>query len=197
MRVVFLGPPGAGKGTQAQRFAADRRIPHLSTGDMLRKAVAEGTDVGRRAAPILAKGALVPDDVMWGVVSARLDQADCAAGFLLDGFPRTVVQATTLESKLATKHAPLRCAISIDVPEDELVKRMLARGRADDTPDTVRTRLHVYEKQTAPLKDWYRGKGLLRPIDGTGTPDEVYARLLTAAASSVTGSSSVMGPSAR
>jgi adenylate kinase len=181
-RVVFLGPPGAGKGTQAQRFAAGKGIPHLSTGDMLRKAAAEGTPVGLQAKPLLDAGKLVPDDVMWGVVAERLSRDDCRPGFLLDGFPRTVPQATTLFEKLAADKTPLTCAISIDVPEAELVKRMLARGRADDTPETVRTRLSVYEKQTAPLKEWFRGRGLLREIDGAGTPDEVYGRVVAAAA---------------
>jgi adenylate kinase len=183
-RLVFLGPPGAGKGTQAQRLAAGAGIPHLSTGDMLRKAVAEGTPVGRQAKPILDAGKLVPDDVMWGVVAERLERPDCRAGFLLDGFPRTVAQAATLDAKLASDKTPLTCAISLDVPEAELVKRMLARGRADDTPETVRTRLQVYERQTAPLKDWFASRGLLREIDGTGAPDEVYERVRAAAGAS-------------
>jgi adenylate kinase len=180
-RVVFLGPPGAGKGTQAQRLAASAGIPHLSTGDMLRKAVAEGTPVGRQVKPIIDAGKLIPDDVMWSVVAERLERPDCGSGFLLDGFPRTVAQATTLDAKLSADRSPLTCAISLDVPESELVKRMLARGRADDTPETVRTRLQVYDRQTAPLKDWFKGRGLLREIDGTGSPDEVYERVRAAA----------------
>jgi adenylate kinase len=179
-RVVFLGPPGAGKGTQAQRFAASVGIPHLSTGDMLRKAMSEGTPIGLQAKPIVDSGKLIPDEMMWGVVAERLGAADCRAGFLLDGFPRTTAQATTLDAKLVADGTPLTCAVSLDVPEAELVKRMLARGRADDTPETVRTRLQVYERQTAPLKDWFQSRGLLREIDGTGTPEQVYERLLVA-----------------
>lgn len=180
LRLVFLGAPGAGKGTQAADLAKTCGIPHLSTGDMLRKSVAERTAVGRQVEPILAAGKLVPDDVMWAVVSDRLDQKDCAPGFLLDGFPRTLPQGEQLATKLASAKTPLSCAVFFDVPEEELVRRMLGRGRADDKPDVVRERLRNYEQQTAPLKDWYSGKGLLRSIDGTGTPADVHARLRAA-----------------
>ena len=180
LRLVFLGAPGAGKGTQAADLAKSCGIPHLSTGDMLRKAVAERTAVGLQVEPILAAGKLVPDVVMWAVVSDRLDQRDCGPGFLLDGFPRTLPQGEQLAAKLVKSKAPLSCAVFFDVPEEELVRRMLSRGRADDKPDVVRERLRNYEKQTAPLKDWYRGKGLLRSIDGTGTPADVHARLRAA-----------------
>jgi adenylate kinase len=180
MRLVFLGAPGAGKGTQAADLAKSCGVPHLSTGDMLRKAVSERTPVGLQVEPILAAGKLVSDDVMWAVVSARLDQADCRPGFLLDGFPRTLPQGEQLAAKLAGAARPLTCAVFFDVPEDELVRRMLGRGRADDKPEVVRERLRNYERLTAPLKDWYRDKGLLRTIDGTGTPADVHARLRAA-----------------
>jgi adenylate kinase len=180
LRLVFLGAPGAGKGTQAADLAKSRGIPHLSTGDMLRKAVGERTAVGLAVEPILAAGKLVPDDVMWAVVSDRLDQEDCAPGFLLDGFPRTLPQGEQLATKLAAAGTPLSCAVFFDVPDEELVRRMLSRGRADDRPEVVRERLRNYEKLTAPLKDWYRGKGLLRSIDGTGTPADVRARVVAA-----------------
>lgn len=180
LRLVFLGAPGAGKGTQAADLAKSCGIPHLSTGDMLRKSVAERTTVGLSVEPILAAGKLVPDDVMWAVVSDRLDAKDCVPGFLLDGFPRTLPQGEQLAAKLAGARTPLSCAVFFDVPEEELVRRMLGRGRADDKPDVVRERLRNYEKQTAPLKDWYGKKGLLRSIDGTGTPADVQTRLRAA-----------------
>jgi adenylate kinase len=180
LRLVFLGAPGAGKGTQAADLAKSQGIPHLSTGDMLRKAVAERTAVGLQVEPILSAGKLVPDDVMWAVVSDRLDSKDCVPGFLLDGFPRTLTQGEQLASKLAGAKTPLSCAVFFDVPEEELVRRMIGRGRADDKPEVVRERLRNYEQQTSPLKDWYRGKGLLRSIDGTGSPADVHARLRAA-----------------
>lgn len=178
LRLVFLGPPGAGKGTQAKDLANAAGVPHLSTGDMLRKAAAEGTPVGRRVKPVLDSGGLVSDDVMWSVVSDRLEEPDCAEGFVLDGFPRTVPQATTLAEKLVAQRTPLAHVIFFDVPEAELVKRLSRRGRADDKPAVIRERLRNYAVSTAPLKEWYTAKGLLRPVDGVGTPDEVGARLL-------------------
>jgi adenylate kinase len=181
MRLVLLGPPGAGKGTQAERFAKEQGIPHISTGDILRRAVSEGTPLGKKARVHLDAGTLVPDDVITGVVSDRLESADCRTGFLLDGFPRTVPQAQLLDAGLASKNTPLQHVVAFEVPEAELVRRLLGRGRTDDTPETVKKRLDVYERQTEPLKGWYRSKGLLAAIDGTGTPDQVYARLKTVA----------------
>jgi adenylate kinase len=151
---------------------------------MLRKAVADRTRIGLEVAPILASGGLVPDDVMWVVVSDRLDQADCREGFILDGFPRTVPQAEQLDAKLSVSGAALGHVVSFDVPEAELTRRLLGRGRADDTPAVVRERLQNYARLTAPLKDWYSARGLLRSIDGTGTPAEVQARLRAAIGSS-------------
>jgi len=173
-----MGPPGAGKGTQAARIAADLRIPHVSTGEILRRAVGEGTPVGIRAKPYLDAGTLVPDDVIAGVVSERLAKPDCAPGFLLDGFPRTLPQASLLDARLSASRTPLSQVISLEVPAKELVARMMSRGRADDTPETVQRRLEVYESETEPLKGWYRSRGLLREVDGTGTPDEVFSRLV-------------------
>jgi adenylate kinase len=180
LRLVFLGAPGAGKGTQAADLAKSCGVPHLSTGDMLRKAVAERSAVGLKVEPILASGKLVPDEVMWAVVSERLDKKDCVKGFLLDGFPRTLAQGERLAAKLADGGTPLSCAVFFDVPEDELVRRMLLRGRADDTPDVVKERLRNYERETAPLTKWYGSRGLLRSVNGTGSPAEVHARIRAA-----------------
>lgn len=179
-RLVFLGAPGAGKGTQAAELAHALGIAHLSTGDMLRKAVKDGTPIGREVEPILAAGGLVPDAVMWGVVAERLDQDDCRSGFVLDGFPRTVPQGEQLEGKLARSGRKLDHVVFFDVPEAELTRRMLGRGRSDDTPEVVGERLRNYARLTEPLKDWYRARGLLRSIDGTGTPAEVQSRLRAA-----------------
>ena len=177
MNLVFLGPPGAGKGTQAARYASAQRIPHISTGQILREAVAAGTALGREAKGYLDSGTLVPDEVITAVVSERLGGRDCKGGFLLDGFPRTVPQAELLERRLGEMECPLDAVVLFDVPADELERRMLGRGRDDDTPETVRRRLAVYAHQTEPLMGWYRGRGLLREVDGTGTPDQVFDRL--------------------
>lgn len=173
MNVVFLGPPGAGKGTQAERFAADRSIPHISTGAILRQAVADGTELGRKADEFMRSGALVPDDLMAGVVSERLAADDCARGFLLDGFPRTVPQAELL----AGRGIRLDHVVLIDVPTDEVERRLMGRGRSDDSPETVRNRIATYNRQTEPLIAYYLERSLLRRIDGTGTVDEVFTRL--------------------
>jgi len=180
LRLVFLGAPGAGKGTQASDLAKAAGIPHLSTGDMMRAAAAAGTAVGLKVKPFLDSGKLAPDDVTWGVIAERLDQSDCKPGFLLDGFPRTVPQADRLAEKLAASKTPLTHVVFFEVPGDELLRRLLGRGRADDTPAVIRERLANYETLTAPLIATYRKQGLLRGIDGTGTPAEVHARLRTA-----------------
>lgn len=176
MKVVFLGPPGAGKGTQAERFAVARGVPHISTGEMLRGAVAAGTELGNQVQQYMATGALVPDDVMAGVVSERLAADDCSAGFLLDGFPRTLPQAELLEDKgVALDHVVL-----IDVLAEEVERRLMGRGRSDDTPETVRKRIATYMRQTEPLVNHYRALGLLRSVPGVGSIDEVAARLESA-----------------
>ncbi len=180
MRIVFLGPPGGGKGTQGTRLARDRRLLHLSTGEMLRQAVQQKTDVGRLAETYLLAGKLVPDEVMLDLVSKQLAHDDCRVGYLLDGFPRTLVQAQALDEMLAARGTPLSMVLELNVDVEELIRRLESRGREDDRPAVIRERLAQYANRTAPLSDYYRGRGLLREIDGGGTPDEVYERIRAA-----------------
>ncbi len=179
--MLILGPPGAGKGTQAAMLCTAIGIPHMSTGEMLRDHVARGTDLGARAKVIMEAGDLVPDDIVIAMVAERLTEPDTACGFLLDGFPRTAGQAEALDRELAD--SPLEVVVNVEVDEDELVSRMLARGRADDTEETVRNRFVVYRRQTEPLIDHYQRKGLIRSVDGMGSIDEVFARICRALAS--------------
>ncbi|MCP4315351.1 MAG: adenylate kinase [Hyphomicrobiales bacterium] len=209
MRLILLGPPGAGKGTQAQRLVDEHGIPQLSTGDMLRSAVAGGTEVGLRAKAVMDAGKLVSDDIVNAIVSERLDQPDCQAGFILDGFPRTLVQADATEKMLASKNMALSCVLELRVDDDVLVDRIGGRytcancgagyhdenlkpategvcdkcgstefnRRPDDNPETVRTRLQAYYKETSPLLGYYYAKGLLKPVDGMAKIDAVTAQI--------------------
>jgi adenylate kinase len=180
-RVVFLGPPGSGKGTQASALARELGIPAISTGDMLREAVANGSELGRRVRRIMEAGELVGDDLMAEVVNGRLDQADATRGFLLDGYPRTASQAETLRGILENDAETLDHVVFIDVPEAELVRRAVSRQRgADDREEVVRERLRVYREKTEPLVDYYRSVGLLREIDGNRPVDEVRESILRA-----------------
>jgi adenylate kinase len=187
MRLILLGPPGAGKGTQAQRLIAKHGIVQLSTGDMLRAAVAAGTPVGLRAKSIMDRGELVPDDVVVAIIAERIDQPDARRGFVLDGFPRTVPQAEALDRLLAERGLKLDGVIELKVDEGILLRRiekrvaeMTARGekvRADDNPDVLKGRLAAYRTQTAPLAGYYASKGMLKSVDGMAPIEEVAAAI--------------------
>jgi adenylate kinase len=183
MRLILLGPPGAGKGTQAQRLIARHPIVQLSTGEMLRAAAAAGTPVGKRAKAIMDRGELVPDDVMVQIIADRIARPDCANGFILDGFPRTVAQAEALDALLEKKHQSLDAVIEMKVDDALLMQRIEGRAketggaRADDNAETLRRRLAVYWTLTKPVADYYAGRGMLKTVDGVGTVDEVGARI--------------------
>lgn len=207
MKIVLLGAPGAGKGTQATKISEKYGIPHISTGDMLREAVRQGTELGRRAESYMSRGELVPDEVVIGIVAERIKQPDCAKGFLLDGFPRTVAQAEALDKALSAQGCSLDAVLSLDVDEDEVVRRLGSRRvcekcgaiystggpkeaptvcelcggqviiRADDQPDAIRRRLQVYREQTEPLVEYYDRAGILHHIAAVGTVDEVFDRI--------------------
>ncbi|HEV7246674.1 MAG TPA: adenylate kinase [Shinella sp.] len=187
MRLIFLGPPGAGKGTQAKLLTERHGIPQLSTGDMLRAAVAAGTDVGKRAKAVMDAGQLVSDAIVNEIVSDRIDSADCARGFILDGYPRTVPQAEALDRILAGKGIALDAVIELKVDEDALVKRMenrvaetVAAGgtvRSDDNPEAFKRRLTEYREKTAPLSKYYASTGKLQTVDGMANVDVVTAEI--------------------
>jgi len=176
MRIVFIGPPGAGKGTQAQRLIQTYGLAHLSTGDMLRAARDAQTPVGRKAEQYMSTGQLVPDEIIMAIIAERLAQPDCQTGYLLDGFPRTIAQAEALDAMLAQQQTPLDAVLELQVPEEDLFRRLAGRGRTDDTPEVIRQRLVAYRKQTEPLLAYYGRRGLLRRIDGLGTVDEIFQR---------------------
>jgi adenylate kinase len=207
LKLIFIGPPGSGKGTQAKRLAARFGIPHISTGDMLREAVAAGTPVGREAASIMAAGQLVPDDLMIAMIDDRLSRPDAGKGFILDGFPRTLVQAEKLDSIVGNGHGELR-VLQLLVPDDAIVRRITLRrtcaqcgaiyhlenqppandsvcdrcgaeviARPDDTEEAVRKRLESFHRQTMPVATYYQSKNILRTVDGIGPVDEVFERI--------------------
>ena len=180
MRIILIGPPGAGKGTQCQKLVEHLRVPHLSTGEMLRAAVRAGTPEGVQAAAFMDQGQLVPDSIILGMVTKRLEAADCRDGCLLDGFPRTLPQAATLDDLLERRAMSVDGVIELAVPRDELVRRMLARKRADDKPEVFAKRIASFEVQTAPLLDYYQRQGKLASIDGLGTADEIFERVKAA-----------------
>ena len=192
MRLVLLGPPGAGKGTQATKIAMRLGIPQLSTGDMLREAVASRSTSGLRAKHIMDRGELVPDDVVVSVVTNRIDHSDTANGFILDGFPRTVTQAEALDQELASRGIKLDAVLELEVDEDALLDRIRGRAeeaannggriRSDDNPEVFKTRLDVYRAQTAPVTEYYRSHGLLNTVDGLQSIDVVTQDLAAALA---------------
>jgi adenylate kinase len=172
LNVVFFGPPGAGKGTQADRFSRRYNIPKISTGDMLRRAIQDGTQIGPLVTDRLHRGELVDDDLMIQMVRSRLEQPDTANGFVLDGFPRTVVQARALDALV-----PNRVIIALDVTADTLVRRLATRGRPDDDQRVIRERLKIYASDTKPVLDYYRRHGMIAVINGDRTPDAVSAAI--------------------
>jgi adenylate kinase len=179
-RIVLLGPPGAGKGTQAELLAGQLGVPAISTGDMLRQAVSSGTELGGKVQGIMASGALVDDGTMADVVKDRLAKADARQGFLLDGYPRTLPQAQTLEGILTEAAQELDAVLLVEVPEEELVRRAVLRGRGDDSEEVVRERLRVYREKTEPLIGYYRERGLLYPIDGNLPVEQVTSQMVVA-----------------
>lgn len=183
-RIILIGPPGAGKGTQAARVAERFGIPAISTGDIFRTNVAERTELGQLAQRYMDAGEYVPDEVTNAMVAGRLADADAAEGFLLDGYPRTEAQVAELDRMLAETGTQIERVVEITADVDELVKRLLGRaadqGRSDDTESVIRRRLDVYAEQTAPLVDIYAARGLLVPVDGLGSIDEVTERILAA-----------------
>lgn len=187
-RLLLLGAPGAGKGTQAQRLTEKLGVPQISTGEMLRAAVASGTEVGRQAEGMMKRGDLVSDEIVVAVARERLRQEDARSGFVLDGFPRTRVQAKALDGILRDLGSRLERCIALVVDEAAVVERLLARaeleGRADDNEETIRERMQVYDTQTAPLLEYYDGKGILAEVDGMGSVEEVSARIETVLTSS-------------
>jgi adenylate kinase len=181
VNIVMLGAPGAGKGTQAVRIAELQEVPHISTGAMLREAIASGSELGGRVRTIVESGELVPDELMVEVIRERLGRPDTAPGFVLDGFPRTTVQAEALDGLLEELARPLSAVLELVLAEDVAVQRMLGRaaqeGRADDTPEVIRHRFEVYRRQTEPVSEYYRSRGVLLAIDASGTVDEVFGEI--------------------
>jgi len=184
MRLVLLGAPGSGKGTQAAMLKAALKVPHISTGDLLRAAVKAGTPLGLKAKAVMEAGKLVSDDIVLGMLEERLAQADVAGGFILDGYPRNLAQCEALEALLERIGQPLDVAIKLKVPSELIVERIAGRaaaeGRKDDTPETVRERLRIYAEQTFPVAEHFAGIGHLRVVDGVGEVDEVFQRILAA-----------------
>ncbi|MCH8556858.1 MAG: adenylate kinase [Balneolia bacterium] len=179
MRIILFGPPGAGKGTQAKLIEKDFNIPQLSTGDMFRAAIKNQTPLGKKVKSIMDEGKLVPDETVVELVEEALDAPEYANGYILDGFPRTVPQAKAFDQRLKNKGRKLNGFISLEVPDEELMKRILSRGegRSDDTPEKVKVRLEVYNEETAPVINFYKQQGVYKEIDGMGSIEEIYARI--------------------
>jgi adenylate kinase len=184
MRIVLLGAPGSGKGTQAARLKEALGVPHVSTGEMLRQAVAAGTPLGRQVKDVMARGELVSDALMLDLLEERLSRPDVSNGFILDGYPRNLVQCQALAALLERLGQPLDAAVLLEVPVAMLIERLAGRaaqeGRSDDSPEAVKQRLRVYESQTAPVVEYFAAQSRLRRVDGVGTVEEVSERLLAA-----------------
>lgn len=184
MRLLLLGAPGSGKGTQAARLKAHLQVPHISTGDLLRAEVAAGSALGQAAKEVMARGELVSDDILLGMLEQRLSRPDVANGFILDGYPRNLAQADALDALLRRIGQPMDAAVQLDVDPELLVQRIAGRaqaeGRADDSPESVRKRLQVYAEQTAPVIQYYREHGQLQVVDGVGELDTVFDRIVQA-----------------
>ena len=184
LNIALFGPPGAGKGTQAKKIVEKYNLAHLSTGEMIRKEIAEGSDFGKMAAGIINKGELLSDEFVVALIENSIEHHKNVDGFLFDGFPRTVRQAEILDEMLAKTGHPLSALVSIDVPHDELMRRMLERakieGRADDNEETIKKRLVVYNTQTSPLKEFYKGEGKYQHINGLGSMDGIFEEICKA-----------------
>jgi adenylate kinase len=184
MRIVLLGAPGSGKGTQAARMVAELGIPHISTGVLLRAAVAEGTGLGKMAKSVMDRGELVSDQIMLGLIGERLVQDDVKKGFILDGYPRNIAQAEALDALLARLNQPVEEAVQIDVDEEQVIARIAGRaaqeGRTDDSEEVARNRMKVYTEQTAPVTGYYANQGILTRILGEGSIEDVFQRIIGA-----------------
>jgi adenylate kinase len=180
VRVILLGPPGAGKGTQAVRLAEKLGVPQISTGDLFRSNIAAGTELGRQAKQYLDAGDLVPSELTNALVADRIDDADAAQGFILDGYPRSVEQARALHDMLEARNKRLDAVLELRVSERELLKRLQERGRADDTAEVIHNRMNVYREETAPLLDYYQEEHELKTVDAIGSLDEVFERAVQA-----------------
>ncbi|MEK6806324.1 MAG: adenylate kinase [Pseudomonadota bacterium] len=179
MRLVLVGAPGSGKGTQGEKLVAHFKIPKISTGDLLRAAVAAGTSLGKKAKAAMDAGELVADDIVIGMAAERLAAPDTKNGFIFDGFPRSIAQAEALDTLLGKSQQPLQKVVHLDVPNEEIVKRMMARGRADDNETVIRNRLSVYSAQTQPLLEYYGKQGKRVTVKGDGSLEEIFNRILS------------------
>lgn len=180
LKIVLLGSPGSGKGTQSAKLVEEYGVPQISTGDLLRSAVAAQSELGLKAKAAMDAGGLVADEIVVGMIRERLNEPDAEEGFILDGFPRTRAQAEELDELLTELDRPLQCVVHLQVEKEEIVHRLLARGRSDDSEETIRNRFAVFQEQTEPLAAYYEKRGLLKTVKGTGTVDEIFGRIKAA-----------------